>query len=693
MATPITAFEQSQATDPAWTPLTEEATYIADLVASSPRVRKIEIGVAADNHPMYALAVGYPVAPTDDELRSKSVALFLAMQHGNECSGRDASLQFARDLSVTSSTSQQQYLAKHPVIFIPTMNPSGFPSSRTNSNGENINREWVSYSQPENRAAGVILRDFRPSIIVDLHEMGSRSQQFAFYGASGSEVHPPLKDLCLNLFDTYNATAQGEGYSSGIYHTIAYNGNYLSNHGGYRNAVSMLVESSGITVNSNVTRKQAVAFVKNLMTRTMLWHEENLPEILSATADSAMSAASDGAAQAPISRPGIYSPPLGYTLTPAQQVTMGPALDRMGLIGYETASGDHFYPMTQANKRLLPMSVDSRSNENAVSAARLDSAPALKAAAPVLTDIQVVESAVNQAVSFIPSETGESVTTSRLTPRTDYKWRARHRQVEQLGDWSGWSAFTTESGSASANLSSNAVTADNWSAVCALATSLYNSALASDTAGDAQATLASLDSSATGSVFVDAMAAAGSALSAGAIAGESWSVQAQALANALSQAAASTEVARQTDSALNAAIAERSEASGQFMAALESIAGASDGATVSDAYVAFTVQLTGISSGAIASDTFSIDFGFPVAIQSGAISGAAWLILATLTAELSETVTARDIMNARAEVVASVASGAAASDRFSIVNDDIRHLVMGAIILRSALSYSISIKP
>jgi hypothetical protein len=69
------------------------------------------------------------------------------------------------------------------------------------------------------------------------------------------------------------------------------------------------------------------------------------------------------------------------------------------------------------------------------------------------------------------------------------------------------------------------------------------------------------------------------------------------------------------------------------------------------------------------------------------------LILAALTAELSETVTASDLMTARASVSASIASGAIASDRFAIVNSGIRYLIMGSIILRSALNYSVNIKP
>ncbi|MGO1500832.1 MAG: fibronectin type III domain-containing protein [Marinobacter sp.] len=298
-----------------------------------------------------------------------------------------------------------------------------------------------------------------------------------------------------------------------------------------------------------------------------------------------------------------------------------------------------------------------------------------------------------QSTTTISGITGLSYALSNLTPGEGYEFRVQEVVGSDESAWSEWSAFTTESGSASVNITDSAACADSWLAVCKLKATIYSAASVSDTTGDAPAALASFDFSATGSAVVDAMASASGALTAGAAAGDSWSVQAQVLASMLSGAASSDDVARQTDSAISATIAAGTEASDQFMAALESIVSVSDGSTVGDAYVAVVAQLASITSGAIASDTFSLDFGFPSAIQSGAMSGATWLILAALTAELSDTVTASDLMSARASTTANLAFGAAASDRFSIVNDDIRYLVMGAIILQSALNYSVSIKP
>jgi len=246
---------------------------------------------------------------------------------------------------------------------------------------------------------------------------------------------------------------------------------------------------------------------------------------------------------------------------------------------------------------------------------------------------------------------------------------------------------------AAASTSNAAVGSDSFSVIASISASIISAAQASDQTGDSPAASVSLDSAATGSDSVDALASAAAALSAGAAAGESWSVQAQVTANLLSAAVGNDEIKRQTDVAVNAALLEGSIASGQFLAAITSIASLSDGATTADAYIAVVAQLAGIASGAIASDTFKVDFGFRSAIQSGAISGATWVILAALSAELYDTVTASDLMSARATVSVGIVSAAVASDRFAIVNAGIRYLVMGAITLRSALNYSVSTKP
>lgn len=243
------------------------------------------------------------------------------------------------------------------------------------------------------------------------------------------------------------------------------------------------------------------------------------------------------------------------------------------------------------------------------------------------------------------------------------------------------------------NLSATALASDGHSAIATVNTSIIAAAQASDSAGELPVAVGSLDSVATGNDTLDALANAASALFAGAAAGESWTVQAQVVVDLLEQGVAGDQIRRQTDNAINAAMVGQSAAADQFVAALNAIVSLTESATASDAYVAVVAQLGNIASGAVAQESFSLNFGHVLGLQSGALSGEAWALMVTLTAALSETCTANDLLNAKATVTARVRAGAIATARFAIVNDGIRYLVMGSIILRDALTHRVTIKP
>jgi len=304
------------------------------------------------------------------------------------------------------------------------------------------------------------------------------------------------------------------------------------------------------------------------------------------------------------------------------------------------------------------------------------------------------------------------VTVMGVNPEKSFQARVRARSnLGKLSEWSAWAGMpetgvvrtTSEAATgadtwavicaAAASTSSAAVSSDSLSVIASISTSIISAAKASDQSGDSAAATASLESSVTGSDSVDALASAAASLSAGAAAGESWTVQAQVVANLLESAASSDQIARATENALNAAMLESSTASDQFTTSISLLAGTQDTASATDAFIAVVVTLASFSSGAVASDSFGINFGQIKNIESGAISGESWALLASLTASLSEVCSAQDVMSARADVTANIISGAIATDTFSIVNQAIKYLVMGAITLRSALNYSVNIKP
>lgn len=780
MANPTTPFELSADPNPLWTSLADELTLYQEIQAQSGRMSFANVGTSFDGFPMYLVRVGYPGVPTDQDLRDKAVSMFLGVQHGDEPAGREAYFQFMRDLAFSTDAATQQYLEKHPVLFMATMNPDGFhpnriTGSRYNGSGESINGDWVAYAQPEVRAAGSVIQDFDPCIVIDIHMMPQDTPQFAVINSTNLSVDSGISTIGSELKDVMQAAAVTAGFTAGDYWggDTSYIGR---NSMGLGNAVCILSESPWNT--SAITCKDAVAGNLAMINAIIEWHAVNDQALATVVANAKLSAVSDGASAVSFPRPSVDPTPLGYRLTPSEFAIAEQGLAARSLRSFAIdGSTDVYVPMAQAGKRILPFMVDAASGEKVVSAQRVYSEPVLSepinpvynarvyealsgdlVTATLGSDVQISRvfglspttsyqfdtqeqqggdlSSWSSRETFVTAGVSNTfnlewrdtatLTTTTITGTTDlfydltglntgedYEWRVQESTGNTTSLWSAWSGFTTASGAATFSFSDTAASADSWSAACdsaaaisaaalasdnlfsiaAVNASVLSAASASDTTGDAPAAITSFDSAASGSAIVDAMASASGALTAGASASESWSAQAQVLANMLSGAAGSDEIARQTDSALTAAMSEGSEASDQFLAALESIVSVSDGSTACDAYIAVVTQLAGIASGAIASDTFSLDFGFPGAIQSGAISGATWLILATLTAELSDTVTASDLMTARATVSASLVSGAVASDRFAIVNAGIRYLVMGAITLRSALNYSVSINP
>ena len=119
--------------------------------------------------------------------------------HGNEISPADAAMQAARRL-LTDPTAQA-WLANTVVVFVPTQNPDGrerflnsfasgrgslpnpdpasaerdepWPSGRYNHYLFDLNRDWFIQTQPETQGHAALVRDWRPQVVVDSHEMGS----------------------------------------------------------------------------------------------------------------------------------------------------------------------------------------------------------------------------------------------------------------------------------------------------------------------------------------------------------------------------------------------------------------------------------------------------------------------------------------------------------------------------------------
>ncbi|MFM9697474.1 M14 family zinc carboxypeptidase [Streptomyces europaeiscabiei] len=90
--------------------------------------------------------------------------------HGNEWEGTDASLKLIERLATATDGRTRDLLTHSRLYFNITANPDGrIAGTRTNANGFDMNRDFVTASQPEVRAMRQIQIDKQPAVMLDLH--------------------------------------------------------------------------------------------------------------------------------------------------------------------------------------------------------------------------------------------------------------------------------------------------------------------------------------------------------------------------------------------------------------------------------------------------------------------------------------------------------------------------------------------
>ena len=90
--------------------------------------------------------------------------------HGNEWEGTDASLQVLQELAFSNDPKIVEMLDRHVIAFVVTNNPDGrVAATRANANGFDMNRDYITASQPEVRAVRAQLVRYSPLTMLDIH--------------------------------------------------------------------------------------------------------------------------------------------------------------------------------------------------------------------------------------------------------------------------------------------------------------------------------------------------------------------------------------------------------------------------------------------------------------------------------------------------------------------------------------------
>lgn len=90
--------------------------------------------------------------------------------HGDEVTGVDAIMRLIEKLAYDNSPEVREILQNEILLFNVVQNPDGrVLGTRGNANGFDINRDFITQSQPESRAAVKVITEWNPMILLDLH--------------------------------------------------------------------------------------------------------------------------------------------------------------------------------------------------------------------------------------------------------------------------------------------------------------------------------------------------------------------------------------------------------------------------------------------------------------------------------------------------------------------------------------------
>ncbi|WP_035812276.1 M14 family zinc carboxypeptidase [Jiangella gansuensis] len=96
--------------------------------------------------------------------------------HGNEWEGTDATLQVLDELAFSSDAEVIDLLDEHVIAMVVTNNPDGrVAGTRANGNGFDVNRDYLTQSQPESRAVRDQLIRYNPLTMLDEHGYTGRT--------------------------------------------------------------------------------------------------------------------------------------------------------------------------------------------------------------------------------------------------------------------------------------------------------------------------------------------------------------------------------------------------------------------------------------------------------------------------------------------------------------------------------------
>jgi len=189
----VVALNTVNAADPYWIPYSEIGPTLRGIEKTSNRVRVEVIGQSAGGRDLYLAIVSAPEAmgrlgayqairqqmlkdPAKaqemiDQFGDFKVPFYVQGSiHGTEYPGVDAVIRLIKTLAYDDTTEVRTILDNVILLANVDANPDGrVLGTRGNANGFDLNRDFITQSQPETRAAVSVFTAWNPMVVLDLH--------------------------------------------------------------------------------------------------------------------------------------------------------------------------------------------------------------------------------------------------------------------------------------------------------------------------------------------------------------------------------------------------------------------------------------------------------------------------------------------------------------------------------------------
>jgi hypothetical protein len=304
-----------------WTSLPEETNLILALQATG-RLATTQVGTSAGGTPILVWRIGGDTSGPPD-LDQQAVLLFIGGQHGDEPAGREALLALADYLCNTTDTGETEFLDAHGVLMMPTCNPDGTPNSRTNADGQDVNRWHLSLDgAPETNAIAQVLGRARPCLVTDHHEFGPgfASEDVLFAEPRHPAAHSSIVATSEAVIAAMETRAAAESLTFADYpfdgpsHSTA---QQLVANCGLRHAAAALIETRE-SADDDPGQQDRVDIHYAMAEEILAYAVANSTALLDGHQTAAEAKAAEGAAGVAPYNTGEFTidpPPLGYRIT------------------------------------------------------------------------------------------------------------------------------------------------------------------------------------------------------------------------------------------------------------------------------------------------------------------------------------------------------------------------------------------